>query len=173
LSQEQREQRSELLRTLLLSFEPLDPEDPQHPSHWPGASLASAHVARQMRWAAGLSEIAGLLIQAVAVPGPSAQAGLREGDLIVAANGKAIRSIEDLYEQLRAAGQETVLLDILRGEQRLALPLLPNRPLDAECSSLFCTRRHLWWLAKDGKKASQRRRRWLAFFPSFAKCRRH
>jgi DNA-binding MarR family transcriptional regulator len=130
LSQEQREQLASLLRTLLLSFEPLDPEDPQHPSHWLGASLAPAHVARQMRRAAGLPEVAGLLIQAVAVPGPSAQAGLREGDLIMSANGRAIRSIEDLYEQLRAAGQETVLLDILRGEQRLTLPLHPNHPLD-------------------------------------------
>jgi DNA-binding MarR family transcriptional regulator len=132
LSQDQREQLAALLRTLLLSFEPLDPEDPQHPSHWLGASLASAHMARQMRRAAGLPEVAGLLIQAVAVPGPSAQAGLREGDLIISANGRAIRSIEDLYEQLRAAGQEPVLLDILRGEQRLTLPLHPNHPLDGE-----------------------------------------
>jgi DNA-binding MarR family transcriptional regulator len=132
LSQEQREQLASLLRTLLLSFEPLDPEDPQHPSHWLGASLASAHAARQMRRAAGLPEVAGLLIQAVAVPGPSAQAGLHEGDLIIGANGRAVRSIEDLYEQLRTAGQETVQLDILRGEQCLTLPLHPNHPLDGD-----------------------------------------
>lgn len=132
LSQEQREQLASLLRTLLLSFEPLDPEDPQHPSHWLGASLAPAHVARQMRRAAGLPDVAGLLIQAVVVPGPSAQAGLCEGDLVVSANGRAIRSIEDLHEQLRAAGQEPVSLDILRGEQRLTLPLHPNHPLDEE-----------------------------------------
>lgn len=132
LSQEQREHLASLLRTLLLGFEALDPEDPQHPSHWLGASLAPAHVAQQMRRAAGLPEVAGLLIQAVAMPGPSAQAGLREGDLIIGANGKAIRSIENLYEQLRAAGHATVMLDILRGEQRLTLPLHPNHPLDGE-----------------------------------------
>ncbi|GHO86443.1 MarR family transcriptional regulator [Dictyobacter formicarum] len=126
LSQEQREHLTSLLRTLLLSFEALDPEDSQHPSHWLGASLASAHVARQVRRAAGLPEVAGLLIQAVAVPGPSARAGLREGDLIIAANGRAIRSIEDLYEQLRAAGHAPVMLDILRGEQRLTSPLHPH-----------------------------------------------
>ena len=85
-----------------------------------------------MRRAAGLPEVAGLLIQAVTVPGPAAQAGLREGDLIISSNGRTIRSIEDLYEQLRAAGQETVLLDILRGEQRLTLPLHPNHPLGGE-----------------------------------------
>lgn len=129
LSQVQREQLASLLRTLLLSFEPLDPEDPQHPSHWLGASLASAHLARQMRRAAGLPEVAGLLIQAVVVPGPGAEAGLREGDLIISANGRAIRSIEELYEQLQA-GQQTVFLDILRGEQHLTLPLSPKRPLD-------------------------------------------
>ncbi len=132
LSQEQREQLASLLRTLLLSFEPLDPEDPQHPSHWLGASLASAHMAQQVRRAAGLPEVAGLLIQAVAVPGPSVQAGLREGDLIIGANGRAIRSIEELYEQLQAAGKETVLLGILRGEQHLTLPLRPHHPLDGE-----------------------------------------
>lgn len=126
LSQEQREQLASLLRTLLLSFEPLDPEDPQHPSHWLGASLAPAHVARQMRRAAGLPEVDGLLIQAVAAPSPSTQAGLREGDLIIAANGKAIRSIESLYEQLRAAGTAAVALDILRGEQCLTLSLQPD-----------------------------------------------
>jgi DNA-binding MarR family transcriptional regulator len=128
LSQQQREHLASLLRTLLLSFEMLDPEDPQHPSHWLGASLAPAHVARQIRRATGLPEVAGLLIQAIAVPGPGAEAGLREGDLIIAAGGKAIRSIEDLYEQLQTAGQEIVLLDILRGEQPLTLPLHPHCP---------------------------------------------
>lgn len=123
LSQEQREQLASLLHTLLLSFEPLDPEDPQHPSHWLGASLAPAHVARQMRRAAGLPEMVGLLIQAVAAPGLADKAGLREGDLIIAANGHAIRSIENLYEHLRAAGHATVMLEILRGVQRLTLPL--------------------------------------------------
>ncbi len=132
LSQEQREQLASLLRTLLLSFEAFDPEDPQHPSHWLGASLAPAHLARQIRRAAGLPEVAGLLIQAVAVPGPSARAGLCEGDLIVAANGKAIRSIEDLYRQLKTAGHGTVMLTILRGEQRLTLPLQPNPRLERE-----------------------------------------
>lgn len=132
LSQEQREQLASLLRTLLLSFEPLDPEDPQHPSHWLGASLAPAHVARQMRRAAGLPEVAGLLIQAVAVPSPSAKAGLREGDLIIAANGRVIRSIENLYEQLSAGGQTMVMLDILRGEQCLTLPLQSNHLLERE-----------------------------------------
>lgn len=130
LSQEQREHLASLLRTLLLSFESLDPEDPQHPSHWLGASLAPAHVAQRMRRAAGLPSKAGLLIQAVVVPGPSAQAGLCEGDLIMSANGRAIRSIEDLYEQLQTAGQEPVLLDILRGEQCLTVSLHPNHPLD-------------------------------------------
>ena len=130
LSQEQREQLASLLRTLLLSFEPLDPEDPQHPSHWLGASLAPAHVARHMRRAAGLPEVPGLLIQSIAVPGPSAKAGLREGDLIIAANGREIRSIENLYEQLSTVGNATVMLDILRGEQRLTLPIQSNQMVE-------------------------------------------
>lgn len=123
LNADQREQLASLLRTLLLSFEPLDPEDPQHPSHWLGASLAPAHIARHIRRSAGLPEVPGLLIQAVVVPGPSAEAGLREGDLIIAANGKEIRSIDHLYEQLVVTGNTVITLEILRGEQHLTVTI--------------------------------------------------
>lgn len=129
LNAEQREQLASLLRTLLLSFEPLDPEDPQHPSHWLGASLAPAHIARYIRRSAGLPEVPGLLIQAVVVPGPSAEAGLREGDLIIAANGKEVRSIVYLYEQLVVTENTVITLEILRGEQHLTvtIPSVQNR----------------------------------------------
>ncbi|QBD75385.1 MarR family transcriptional regulator [Ktedonosporobacter rubrisoli] len=126
LNQEQREQLATLLRTLLLSFEPLDPEDPQHPAHWLGASLAPAHIAHKMRRAAGLPEVPGLLIQSVAVPGPAEAAGLHEGDLIIAANGQEIRSLENLDEQLSAIGQAELKLDILRGEKHLSVSLKPG-----------------------------------------------
>lgn len=128
LNQEQRDQLASLLRTLLLSFEPLDPEDPHYPSHWLGISLAPAHVARNIRRAAGLPELSGLLVQAVAVPGPASDAGLREGDLIVAANGEEVRSIDTLYTQLAATEGQMVTLEILRGEQPQTIPILPRRP---------------------------------------------
>ncbi|GCE30478.1 hypothetical protein KDA_59620 [Dictyobacter alpinus] len=128
LDAQQREQLAGLLRILLLSFEPIAAEDPHHPSHWIGASLASAHHARKIRLAAGLPDIAGLLVQSVVIPGPAATAGLREGDLIISANGHEIRSIESLYEQILAISPDTNLtLEVLRGSEQRQVQLIPAR----------------------------------------------
>ena len=123
LNAEQREQLASLLRILLLSFEPVASEDPQHPLHWPGASLAPAHVARKIRRAAGLPDIPGLLVQSVAIPGRAFQAGLREGDLIVKANNVEVYSITTLHEQMLAARDGIIKLTIVRGvhQQTLAI----------------------------------------------------
>jgi DNA-binding MarR family transcriptional regulator len=118
LNMQQREQLASLLRILLLSFDPIAPEDPHHPSRWIGASLAPSHLARKIRRSSGLPDIAGLLVQSVAVPGLAASAGLQEGDLIVAANETEIRSIESLYEQLLAARGKALTLEVLRGSER-------------------------------------------------------
>jgi DNA-binding MarR family transcriptional regulator len=128
LNPQQREQLAALLRILLLSFEPLAPEDPHHPSRWMGASLAPAHLARKIRRASGLPDIVGLLVQSVAVPGPAASAGLREGDLIVAANETEIRSIESLYQQLLAARGKPLTLEVLRGSERRSVSLNASEP---------------------------------------------
>jgi DNA-binding MarR family transcriptional regulator len=124
LNTQQREQLAALLRILLLSFDPVAPEDPHHPIRWLGALLAPAHSARKIRRSSGLPDIVGLLVQSVVVPGPAASAGLQEGDLIVAANGIEIRSIETLCEQLWAARGEALTLDVLRGSERRSVSLL-------------------------------------------------
>jgi DNA-binding MarR family transcriptional regulator len=131
LNTQQREQLAALLRILLLSFDPIAPEDPHHPSRWMGASLAPAHLARKIRRSSGLPDTVGMLVQSVAVPGPAASAGLQEGDLIVVANGKEIRSIESLYEQLLAARGKALTLEVLRGSERRSVSLNASRPLDA------------------------------------------
>jgi DNA-binding MarR family transcriptional regulator len=118
LTPEQREQLANLLRVLLLSFDAIAPEDPHHPSHWMGASLAPAHIARKIRRSSGLPDIVGLLVQVVSLPGPASEAGLQEGDLIVAANGVEVRGLESLHEQLLAAHGELLTLEVLRGQER-------------------------------------------------------
>jgi DNA-binding MarR family transcriptional regulator len=123
LTMQQREHLASLLRILLLSFEPSDPEDPLHPSRLIGASLIPAYLARKMRRASGLPEIAGLLVQSVAVPGSAASAGLQEGDLIVSANETELRSVEGLYEQLLAARGKALKLEVLRGAERRSVSL--------------------------------------------------
>ena len=128
LRMQQREQLAALLRVLLLSFDPIAPEDPYHPSRWIGASLAPSHLARKIRRSSGLPDIPGLLVQSVTVPGLAASAGLQEGDLIVAANGTEIRSIERLYEQLLAARGKALTLEVLRGTGRRSVSLHVNEP---------------------------------------------
>ena len=128
LDTEQRKQLASLLRTLLLSFEFVASEDPQHPLHWIGASFAPAHMAREIRRSVGLPDPPGLLVQVVALPSPIADAGLQEGDLIVAANGKEIRSIESLCQELLAAQDGTLTLEMFRGVERRVLQVQVGAP---------------------------------------------
>ena len=132
LNRQQREQLAALLRILLLSFDPIVLEDSYHPARWIGASLAPAHSARKIRRASGLPDVVGLLVQSVIVPGPAAAAGLQEGDLIVAANGRETRSIESLCEQLSAAHGKTLKLEVLRGTAYRSVWLNAGEPPTVE-----------------------------------------
>src|SRR6516165_3699932 len=66
-----------------------------------GVAITPGHVARRMRRAVGLPDAEGLLIRDVDEAGPAARAGLARGDLIVAAAGQPVRSIDDLFGALR------------------------------------------------------------------------
>jgi serine protease Do len=80
-----------------------------------GIALAPGHVARKMRRAVGLPDVDGLLIREVAEDSPAARAGLAQGDLITAAGGQPLRTADDLFDALQAAGSGTVELKIVRG----------------------------------------------------------
>ncbi|HET8911178.1 MAG TPA: MarR family transcriptional regulator [Ktedonobacteraceae bacterium] len=123
LDPEQREKLASLLRTLLLSFDPIAPEDPQHPARWIGASLAPAHVARRIRRSVGLSDAPGLLVQTVAVPSLASEAGLLEGDLLISSEGTEIRSIDCLHKKLLTSQGRTIALEVLRGTESHTLHL--------------------------------------------------
>jgi S1-C subfamily serine protease len=71
-----------------------------------------------MRQAVGLPERDGLLVRGVAEDGPSAAAGIEQGDLIVGAGGAAIGGIDDLYDLLdnRAPGA-ALELELVRGTE--------------------------------------------------------
>src|SRR5215472_2218881 len=78
-----------------------------------GITITPGHVARRLRRAVGLPEAEGLLIRGVAEDSPAARADLASGDLIVAAAGQPVRTIDDLSGALRAAG-DTIELNVLR-----------------------------------------------------------
>ena len=79
-----------------------------------GITITPGHVARRLRRAVGLPDTEGLLIRGVAEDSPAARAGLASGDLIVAAAGQPIRTVDDLSGALQAA-TDTIELTVLRG----------------------------------------------------------
>jgi serine protease Do len=79
-----------------------------------GITITPGHVARRLRRAVGLPDAEGLLIREVAEDGPAARAGLAPGDLIVAAAGQPVRTVDDLSGALQTAG-DTIELNVLRG----------------------------------------------------------
>jgi S1-C subfamily serine protease len=79
-----------------------------------GITITPSHVARRLRRAVGLPDVEGLLVHGADERGPAARAGLAAGDLIVAAAGQPVRTIDDLSAALQAAG-DTIELNVLRG----------------------------------------------------------
>lgn len=68
-----------------------------------GVAVAPPEIARRMRRAVGLPERDGLLVRGVEDGSPAAAAGVQEGDLIVVAAGREIRTIDDLQDTLAGA----------------------------------------------------------------------
>src|SRR3984957_1200721 len=80
-----------------------------------GVAIAPNFVARRLRRAVGLPDGDGLLIRDVVDDSPAARAGVARGDLIVAASGQPIRTPDDLFDALQAAGGGTIPLTVVRG----------------------------------------------------------
>jgi S1-C subfamily serine protease len=87
-----------------------------------GVAIAPARAARRMRRAVGLPERAGLLVRAVEDDSPAAGAGIQPGDLLAAANGVVLDSVDTLYELLDAvAGGGSLELTVVRGTEERAV----------------------------------------------------
>lgn len=69
-----------------------------------GTALAPPHVTRRLRAAAGLPEADGLLVRGVEDDSPAAKAGLRQGDVLIAAGERHLNSIDSLYDALDGEG---------------------------------------------------------------------
>jgi serine protease Do len=98
-----------------------------------GITITPGHVARRLRRAVGLPDTEGLLIRGVAEDSPAARAGLASGDLIVAAAGQPVRTVDDLSGALQTAG-DTIELNVLRGtdERSIQVALGQNSQPEGE-----------------------------------------
>jgi serine protease Do len=86
-----------------------------------GVGLAPPHVARRLRAAVGLEPRDGVLVREVAEDSPAA-AELRRGDLIVAAAGQPVGSIDALLDALdRVGDDQTLIVTVVRGNDEVQL----------------------------------------------------
>jgi serine protease Do len=85
-----------------------------------GIAVAPAHVARRLRRSVGLPELDGLLVRGVEEGSPAARAGMVEGDLIVAAGGRTVETIDDLQEILAGTGLP-IEVELVRGTDERTL----------------------------------------------------
>jgi len=91
-----------------------------------GVALAPSDVSKNLRRAVGLPEADGLLIRGVEDGGPAAQAGLREGDLILEAGGRATPDVDELQAVLQASGAGAPLdIRFLRGTEERSVTVTP------------------------------------------------
>ena len=87
-----------------------------------GVALAPPRAAHHLRRAVGLPERDGLLVRQVQDDSPAARAGVRSGDLIVAAAGRDVTSLDDLYEALDAVAEGgSLALRVVRGAEEMDL----------------------------------------------------
>jgi serine protease Do len=81
-----------------------------------GIAVAPSAVAQRLRRSVGLSERDGLLVRGVEDGSPAARAGIREGDLLVEAGGRAVTDSDALAVVLAEAGMP-IELRIVRGDE--------------------------------------------------------
>ena len=86
-----------------------------------GIAVAPSHVARHLRRAVGLPDRDGILVRGVEEDSPADKAGIREGDLIVAAARAPLKDPDELHAALAKAGSGTIEIGLVRGADDLTV----------------------------------------------------
>jgi serine protease Do len=87
-----------------------------------GIAVAPPEVAARLRRAVGLPDAEGLLVRGIKEDGPAARAGMREGDLLTEAGGRALTSADELFNVLDSAGSQ-LEVRVVRGVEELTLTI--------------------------------------------------
>jgi DNA-binding MarR family transcriptional regulator len=110
LDPDERDALAGLLRKLLVEFEGSRAEE--RPL---GATVVPAHAAMALRESVGLPPLPALLVRSVDDGGPAAAAGLRTGDVLLAAGDRELRSIAALHAAVGEAADGPLRLRVQRG----------------------------------------------------------
>jgi S1-C subfamily serine protease len=94
---------------------------------WIGVSAQTVPIHRRVVRFYSLAQETGVVVVGVEERSPARNAGLREGDVIVALDGKPVAGVDDLHRLLTDAqvGARCVLT-VIRHTDRLALPIVPE-----------------------------------------------
>lgn len=75
----------------------------------------------------GLDVDAGILVVSLEPSSPAIKAALREGDIVIGADGKTVRSMDELHRALTDwDGESMIELDVVRRTLRLRCPVVPQ-----------------------------------------------
>jgi S1-C subfamily serine protease len=92
-----------------------------------GVEAQTAPLHRRLVRFYDLPQESGVIVAAVTPGSPAQSAGLREGDVIVALDGKAVAGVDDLHRLLTDARVGvSSSLTVLRWTEKLELPVLPQ-----------------------------------------------
>ncbi|HUA46525.1 MAG TPA: MarR family transcriptional regulator [Solirubrobacteraceae bacterium] len=126
LAEDERDELGRLLGKLLYTLEePLLREDPGASAL--GLDVEGAPIALERRRAVGLPPVTGLLVRQVDPGGPAAASGIRPGDLLTSADGRPLRTRQDLQVAVMGSRgrRRSIALEITRGAEpmRVAMSL--------------------------------------------------
>jgi serine protease Do len=106
---------------------------PMADARTPALGISAEDLSGQFGEYFGAPDNAGVLVREVHEGTPAAKAGLKAGDVIIKVDGKAIRSLAELREQLRdKSADKPVNLGVLRRGAEVSLAVTIERPRPSE-----------------------------------------
>jgi len=93
----------------------------------PGANFLLAIVIFSVYFAVAGKPMADAVVSSVEPESPAAAAGFESGDVIVAIDGRAVRSFSDVQRIVASAAGETLQITVERDGERIALTATPER----------------------------------------------
>jgi len=83
-------------------------------------------ITPELRAHAKIDPQEGAFIMDVMRDSPAAKAGIKQGDVITAIGGKAMKNPDEVYEAIQSGGAKELSLTVVRGNEKLNLKATPQ-----------------------------------------------